>query len=103
MMMANDSNPSPSGALAGETIAMVRDALDGHVRAPGGDARTLRDALHTLSREARTKGLQPEQVLVVLKETWYALPALREVDEPAEQARLLQRVVTMCIKEYYGE
>jgi len=101
-MMAHDPGATPPNSLAAETVVLVRNALDGLVKTPTSDGKLLREALQILAREAREKGVPPEQLLVVLKETWYALPALHSVQEPAEQVRLLQRVVTMCIKEYYG-
>lgn len=101
-MMAHDSGATPPRELAEETVVLVREALDAMVRAPSSDNANLRSALHGLASEAREKGLPPEQLLIVLKETWYSLPAIYAVQEPGEQTRLLQRVVTMCIKEYYG-
>jgi hypothetical protein len=40
-------------------------------------------------------------LLITLKETWNALPEVRSMNDSREQVRLLQRVVTMCIREYY--
>jgi hypothetical protein len=37
-----------------------------------------------------------------LKEAWSSLPEVRAMNDSGEQVRLLQRVVTMCIKEYYS-
>ena len=100
MMMAHDSSPGPV-ALAEETISAVRSALVAYVDAPSRGDR-LREALHLMAAEARSKSIPPEQLLVVLKDIWYSLPGVRGMNEPAEQVRLLQRVVTMCIKEYYA-
>jgi hypothetical protein len=55
-----------------------------------------------MSTEARDKRLHAEQLLVQLKETWSTLPEVRAMTDAAEQVRALQRVVTMCIKEYYS-
>jgi hypothetical protein len=101
MMMAHGSSPGPA-SLADETIAAVRAAIVRYVDTPShGDE--LRAALRAMSDEARDKAMYPEQLLIVLKDIWYALPAVRRIDEPADQIRLLQRVVTMCIKEYYTD
>jgi hypothetical protein len=101
MMMAHDSSPTPS-PLAEETIASVRGALLEYLHAshPG---ESLRGALRTMAREARTKSVLPEQLLIILKDIWYSLPTVRELNQPTEQVRLLQRVVTMCIREYYDD
>jgi hypothetical protein len=100
MMMAYDSSPG-HGELAPETIEAVRAALALYVVTPlPGDE--LRSTLCALSAEARKKAILPEQLLVLLKEIWYSLPTAQAMTEPAEQTRLLQRIVTMCIKEYYS-
>jgi hypothetical protein len=101
MMMAHDSSPGPA-SLAVETIAAVRTALVRYVDTPSHGAE-LRAALRAMSAEAREKAIFPEQLLIALKDIWHALPAVRQIEEPADQIRLLQRVVTMCIKEYYSD
>jgi hypothetical protein len=47
--------------------------------------------------------MPPEQLLIALKETWYLLPCVQEMSDTSEQVRLLQRAVTMCIREYYAD
>ncbi len=99
-MMAYDSSPTPPSGLAEETIERVRAALLQYLEAPDTAGPILEEALHALSAEARRKSVLPEQLLVVLKDIWYGLPS--RTADPAVQGGLLQRVVTMCIKEYYG-
>ena len=103
MMMAHDSTPTPPGALAEETIESVRGALAAFLRGSGDDGGALGAELRTMAREARGKALLPEQLLVVLKDIWYALPEVRRISDPAAQTRLLQRVVTICIEAYFAE
>ena len=99
MMMAHDSSSGPV-ALTEETIAAVRSAIVEYVRAPAhGDG--LGATLRVMAAEARDRSMLPEQLLVVLKDIWYSLPSVRNISDTSEQVRLLQRVVTMCIKEYY--
>jgi hypothetical protein len=45
----------------------------------------------------------PEQLLVTLKDVWYSLPSVGAMRDPATKIRMLQSVVTICIKEYYAE
>jgi len=101
MMMAHDSTPGP-GVLATETIDAVRSALTQFVETPA-DGEALRQALDSMAAEARAKSIMPEQLLVVLKNVWYSLPGVGAAGDPAEQTRLLQHAVTICIKEYYGD
>jgi hypothetical protein len=101
MMMAADSSP-PSRALADTTLQAVRRALAGYASAPS-RTEELRAALSAMSEEARNKEILPERLLVTLKDVWYELPSVQSATDGAEQVRLLQRIVTMCIKEYYGD
>jgi hypothetical protein len=103
MMMAHDSGPPPSAGLAEETVTRARVALTRYLEDIEGGSPGLRDALDEMATEARSKAMLPEQLLVVLKDVWYTLPAVRSLDDSGAQIRLLQRVVTMCIKEYYGD
>ena len=100
MMMAPDSSHTPPSRLDEATVAAVRDALRAFL-ADDADSSALQRALLRLSTEARSTGMLPEQLLVLLKDTWSALPDVRAMTDTAEQVRLLQRVVTMCITEYY--
>ena len=102
MMMAHDSSPPPAAGLAEETVARARLVLSQSLQDTEAHGNDLRDALHAMASEARTKSMLPEQLLVVLKDVWYTLPAVRSLEDSGAQIRLLQRVVTMCIKEYYS-
>ncbi len=99
--MAHDSTPN-NGSVGDDTIAALRVALGVYVATPADDEQ-LRQALRTMTRTARQQGVLPERMLVTLKDVWYALPAMRAPLEPDDQVRLLQRAVTMCIKEYYAD
>src|SRR5687768_6200456 len=101
MMMAHDSSPPPTAALDEETVARARVALSNYLEDSDAAGPELRNALDAMATEARAKSMLPEQLLVVLKDIWYALPAVRALEDSGAQIRLLQRVVTMCIKEYY--
>ncbi len=101
MMMAHDSSPTPPAGLAEDTVSAVRTALAQYLRAPGSPTE-LRAALNRMADEARTKAILPEHLLITLKHLWASLPEVRAVGNADEQTRMLQRVVTMCIREYYG-
>lgn len=99
MMMAHDSGHTPS-RMDGEIIDAVREALREYLGT--GSSSALQHALVRLATEAREKSILPEQLLIMLKDTWNALPEVRAMTDTPQQIRLLQRVVTMCIKEYYS-
>jgi hypothetical protein len=100
-MMAHDPSQIPSSHLEDETVAAVRLALRAYLR-DGNDLAAVQPALVLMAGEARSRSILPEQLLVVLKDVWSSLPEVRSTHESREQISLLQRVVTMCIKEYYS-
>jgi hypothetical protein len=101
MMMAYDSSQPPSSRLDEELLNAVRLALSGHEHG-GEHASALQASLLLVATEARARDILPEQQLVRLKEMWSTLPEVRAMRDTNEQARLLERVVTMCIREYYN-
>ena len=101
MMVAHDSSSQPPSRLSDESVRALRDALRQYL-SNGLTAAPLQAALLELAREAREKDIMPEHLLIVLKDVWADLVEVRAMTDHAEQARLLQRVVTMCIKEYYS-
>ena len=100
MMMAPDSSQSPPGRIDDASLEAVRLALRAYLRDQN-DTSALQASLLALSTEARARDILPEQLLVSLKELWNTLPEVRAMTDAGEQVRLLQRVVTMCIREYY--
>ena len=101
MMMAHDSSLPPSSRLDDESLHAVRLALRGYLQ-NSEDPSALQPALLRVATEARARGILPEHLLVTLKEVWSGLPEVRGMTDASQQVRLLQRVVTMCIREYYS-
>ena len=99
-MMAHDSGQPPSGRIDDASLDAVRLALRAYLH-DSEDTSALRASLVLVSTEARARDVLPEQLLVTLKELWNALPEVRAMTDAGRQVRLLQRVVTMCIREYY--
>lgn len=100
-MMANDSSQPPPGRLEDATLEALRAALRQYL-IDGASSHQLQAVLLRMASEAREKAILPEHLLIFLKGVWTALPEVRAVPETAQQVRLLQRVVTMCIEEYYS-
>ena len=101
MMMAHDSSQPPPSRLDDDTIDAMRMALRQYLLDQS-SSTALRSALVRMASEAREKAILPEHLLIVLKDVWNALPEVRAMADASDQVRLLQRVVTMCIKEYYS-
>jgi hypothetical protein len=101
MMMAHDSSPPPSSRLDDELLNALRIALRGGENGAE-HASALQASLLLVATEARARDILPEQLLVRLKEAWSSLPEVRAMRDAQQQARLLERVVTMCIREYYN-
>ena len=101
MMMAHDSGPTPPGRLDDASIDLLRAALRDYLQDSRDPGRLQPSLLH-VAGEARARSMLPEQLLVVLKEIWSSLPEVRAMTNTREQINLQQRVVTMCIKEYYS-
>jgi hypothetical protein len=101
MMMAYDSSQTPAGRLDDETVDAVRLALRSYLR-NSSDSDGLQASLLRMASEARARTILPEQVLITLKDVWNTLPEVRSMTDSREQIAMLQRVVTMCIKEYYS-
>jgi len=100
-MMAHDSSSTPSRRLDDETVSAVRLALLAYLN-DSGDSSTLQAPLLRMASEARAREILPEQLLIALKDVWNSLPEVRAMTDAREQIGMLQRVVTMCIKEYYS-
>jgi len=99
-MMAFDRTPSrPS--LDPETIDALRTALARSV-AQGNHADELRELLCRAAEDARAKGIQAEQLLIILKDIWYTLPALASASSTDVENALLQELISRCIQEYYS-
>ena len=101
MMMAFDSSRTPPSRLEPERVAALRSALSAYLSDPAAPA-PLQHALVAIATDAREKSMPPEQLLILLKEIWNALPEVRTMTAGSAQVTMLQRVVTMCIKEYYA-
>ncbi len=99
-MQYDSTLPSgPTGPVSADTVAALREAIRrlGAAELNG----ELRAALNQLSDEARAKGVRAEQLIILLKQLWYRLP-MPSVPRD-ERTRMLERLVTLCINEYYAD
>jgi len=76
-------------------------ALELALGGPAGNGdRALRHTIRELCAEAQRAGLRPEELIVLFKATWRSRPELGTVSR-GELTPALDRVITMCIEEYY--
>lgn len=99
-MMAIDRTPSPE--LSPETMASLRGALDRALRHELAEDE-LQQLLRGAATEARERDITAEQLLILLKRIWGDLPGLRMVSDPGTRTRILQQIISRCIREYYRD
>lgn len=98
-MMAFERTPSPR--LEPDTMEALREVMDRAVRR-GNHGDELHDILCRAAAEAHEKGIQAEQLLLVMKELWHSLPELNRASDTDRQTTLLQELITHCIQRYYA-
>ena len=95
----HDAQPASAGStLSWDAIAeQLGAALE-----DGKSQQELRAIVQQWCAEARRRKLAPEQFLVVIKSQFVRLPSLRSRpgDDPAHTTAL-ERLVSMCIEEYF--
>jgi hypothetical protein len=99
MMMAQDKTPDRP-QLSAASIDALRRALGSYLAT--GTAESVQPTLQAIAKEAREKKMHAEDLLIALKDVWYGLPPVIRAPGSEEQNKLLQRVVSLCIREYYG-
>lgn len=91
-----------SGALSGPTVARLRSVLTNHMEHPDVADPELSRVLRQVVTEARNRQIKAEQLIVMLKNVWDSLPDARHAIDREAQAQVRQRLITLCIKAYYG-
>ena len=99
-IMAFDRTQSPR--LEASTLDALRDVMQRAMHR-GDHGLELQDVLMRASAEARTKDIQAEHLLIVMKELWYSLPDVRGAGDSDRQTELLQELISRCISQYYAE
>jgi hypothetical protein len=93
---------SAKSRLSPEALVRLRAALKQWVDDSGSNDSVLGDALHTVAREARERGVRAEELLVTLKTTWFEVGGAPNAPHAsASSHKRLDELVTACIKAYY--
>ena len=81
----------------------LQTALAEQMRRDGDPIPELTELLKRIAREAREQNLQPEQLLIALKQVWNSLSETMRPPSADQFERVRQNLVTVCIKAYYAE
>jgi hypothetical protein len=102
MMAPNRSQDSDGGRFpSAETLELVRVALTQYLAGKMRDEQEVCDALAVLAKEAHERQLQAEEMLIAFKRIWYAMPYVTPIANRAEQQRVLDRLIRLCIDVFY--
>ena len=96
---AGAGSPLP---VSGSTVARLRTVLTRQVEHPDAADPELAPVLRQIVTEARNRQIRAEQLVVILKNVWDSLPEARYAIDREAQAQVRQRLITLCIKAYYG-
>lgn len=102
MPLDSHSLPAPLGSLSRTATDAMIAAFQRYLQ-HSDDVAPLRAALHTVGREARVKRIPPEKLMIAFKSLWASLPQARSASDAAQQAKLLERLITISIEEYYRD
>lgn len=97
--MALERTPRPD--LDQNTLDGLRAAFVESIHL-GRHANGIHEALARAAREARDKGIEPERLLITVKDVWYAVPRSPRTTPTDLEHSLLQELITRCIQEYYA-
>jgi hypothetical protein len=98
--MSLDPTPT-SPSLDASTVDAMR-AMLGRSAANGSHDPQLQDLLCATAAEARNRGIRAEQLLIMMKDIWYALPDVAARTSSDVDNALLEDLISRCIREYYA-
>lgn len=93
----------PVSSLSDSTMKELRAALTEQLKRPNGPTPELTKLLKKVGAEARQKNIKPEQLIVIFKQLWNSLAESLRPQNPEQQERVRQTLVTLCIQAYYAE
>lgn len=105
MVPKSSPPPGPGTQLSAATIEQLRTVIAERWRSLEESEAQLRHAVQTAAAEARARALQPEALLLQLRQIEadvFATPnAIRATDEDARR-RFHSWLVTACLESYFG-
>ncbi len=102
-----DSSPSPHRDLLDAVAPAIHGAVAAQLGSPGRRSEAtgaqLRAAIRHLCVDARRRGIPVEQLLIVVKKACTSSPEMQSRASDPHATDLMNRVVTVCIQEYYAD
>jgi hypothetical protein len=90
-----------SATAFGEALAGLRSAVDREVKHPE-VSREIRSQITSVCREARAARIEPERVLVRVKDTLRDSTALSSID-PELRSEVTSSVISLTIASYFAD
>jgi hypothetical protein len=88
------------------TLLALQAAIGAQLATPssadGADLPQLAPAIRLVCDDARRRGLRAEEVVILFKRAWAAVPGPDYGSEGGRRGELLERAITLCIKSYYS-
>jgi len=97
----SDPTPARRGELSDAAIDAIRRVVQMQLQS-GRENGDLRDAVRVLCSEVHRDGLQAEQLIITVKQTWQSLPEVQRIPPGAPRNEILGRIITLCIEEFYA-
>jgi hypothetical protein len=97
-----DSLPAPANDA---TLRALQEAIGAQLSTSssgGVDLPQLAPAIRILCRDAQRRGLRAEDVVILFKKAWAAVPGPEYGPEGTRRGEVLERAITLCIKSYYS-
>lgn len=89
--------------LSAQSSARFREAVrDAAASGAVTDDAQLRQAIAVVVAEARERGMHPEELIPAFRALLDSVPELHASSAWADESRIRERLVTLCIKAYYG-
>jgi hypothetical protein len=82
--------------------AALRRALAGKFFATLDAEKQLRLDLQAVCQAARHQNMRVEYLIIAFKDAWRSLPEARTLPQGTQGPDLLNRIITLCIAEFYG-
>jgi len=88
------------------TLLALQAAIGAQLATPpsadSADLPQLAPAIRLVCDDARQRGLRAEDVVILFKRAWAAVPGPDYGSEGGRRGELMERAITLCIKSYYS-